>query len=77
MTRPFNEFDVALDALEDAYRNRMAVVMAGLVASASPEVHREWLADAALCLAQFASVSDWIAHQTEIVLLQSTPASAA
>jgi hypothetical protein len=68
--------DVAHAELQTAYRQRMAVVMAGLVAAYSPADHREWLEAAERCLAQSRLAFAWIEQKTATALPQSAQSSA-
>jgi len=74
---PFNAIEVAQAELHYAYRDRMAVVMARLVAVDSAEEHRVWLAEVERCLVQFHLASAWIAQQTAAASPQLVQSSAA
>lgn len=71
---PFDHIGVAQAELQAAYRQRMATVMAGVVAGYSPEEHLEWLKKAELCLSQYQMATSWIALHTGQALPPSAQA---
>lgn len=56
----FEPIEAARTQLQTAYQERMGEVMSGLVRVGSSAEHREWLAEAELCLEQFERVSVWL-----------------